>query len=170
MLKRKSNQQANKKSHKVRNTILSIIAVISVISLCSAEPSDKQSESTDKQSVTQEVQEVEEVQPKITYIPIGTLELHSALDSNAMKAEQTFKGQYLRVKGYVYNIDNKGSYFTLSYKDEFNLDWSVIQVNVPKELRSKVADLQKGSIIEVNVKVTSVGEIMGYSAELQNWE
>ena len=69
--------------------------------------------------------------------------------------------------GTVSNIDSDGKYFSLRGNDDFSL--INVQIYVDEEQRDGLMNIEKGSTIGVAVKITDVGEVIGYSAELLWW-
>lgn len=89
------------------------------------------------------------------------------LDSNPMVAKSKYEDKNIWLVGTVSNIDSDGKYFSLRGNDDFSL--INVQIYVDEEQRDGLMNIEKGSTIGVAVKITDVGEVIGYSAELLCW-
>lgn len=119
-----------------------------------------------KQSETETNQGEEKTNEPISYTEVDADTLIKALKENALKASKTYKGQYLSIKGKISNIDSSGAYISIdSLTDDFNL------VNIQcfltsDEQREIVANSATDEVVTVKGKVKDVGEILGYSIEV----
>ena len=104
------------------------------------------------------------IQEPINYTVVSVADMIDALDTNALKAEKTYGGQYLEVTGRLGNIDSDGSYITL-YGGEF--DFTGVQCYIQNdEQLNFVMDMVDDNTYTVRVKITDVGEILGYQADI----
>ena len=108
-------------------------------------------------------QKAEEQTVEYTQVDIDTL--ISDLKSNALKANQNYKGKYLQLTGYVDTIDAQGTYFTVKGTDEW--DFTNVQVFINKDQATQVANFEKGQSVILKVMVKDVGEVLGYSMDLK---
>lgn len=90
-------------------------------------------------------------------------QLLSALDSNALKASDTYLNKVVTVEGKLSNIDSSGKYFSIQGK-EFRLQ--SVSIDIKPEHRAAVAEFKDGQTVKATGKVTSVGEIVGYRIKL----
>ncbi len=120
--------------------------------------------SSDSTSVS-ENQEKKVEEPK-NYEAVSTSTLIKTLESNALKAKETYKGKYVEISGYLGNIDASGKYITvLPSSDAFVLIG--IQAYTTNDDQKKViAELEKGNKIVVKGKISDVGEVLGYSVDI----
>ena len=150
-----------------KHKILSAIAIIIVLGGLAGAfgNSDNSQVANNGQVVTEqgEGQKAEEQVVEYTQADIDTL--ISDLKSNALKANQTYKGKYLQVTGYVSNIDAQGNYFSIKGTDEW--DFTNIQIFINKDQATQVANFEKGQAVTVKVMVKDVGELLGYSMDLK---
>lgn len=86
------------------------------------------------------------------------------LDSNALKAETTYKGKTVNVTGYVDNIDAQGKYFSVRGSDKYT--FTGVQAYITPEQKVQVAEFSMGQEVSFTGTVTDVGEIMGYSIKV----
>ena len=104
------------------------------------------------------------IQEPINYTVVSVADMIDVLDTNALKAEKTYDGQYLEVTGRLGNIDSDGSYITL-YGGDF--DFTGVQCYIQNdEQLNFVMDMIDDNTYTVRVKITDVGEILGYQADI----
>lgn len=103
-------------------------------------------------------------QEPINYTVVSVIDMIDALDTNALKAEKTYDGQYLEITGRLGNIDSDGSYITLYGRD---FDFTGVQCFIKNdEQLNFVMNMIDGDTYTVRVKITDVGEILGYQANI----
>ena len=96
--------------------------------------------------------------------------LFDALESNAANASDTYKGQYLAVSGVLGTIDSDGSYIALESTNDSYMFQSVQCYIKNDEQLQKVKSLSKGDSLTVKGKVKDVGEVLGYSLDIDSIE
>lgn len=84
------------------------------------------------------------------------------LSSNALKASQTYNKKYIEVTGELKSIDSAGKYFSIGKENEM-FSFTNITCRIKKEHLEKVMEFSEGEIITVVGEITSVGEILGYT-------
>lgn len=106
-----------------------------------------------------------ETQP-IEYKKVSIDELDSALEKNAAAAKDTYNGQYVEVTGRLGVIDSDLKYISLySTTDQFDLVGMNCYIK-NSEQKEIVKTLSKDDTIIVKGKITSVGEVLGYSLDI----
>ena len=104
------------------------------------------------------------IQEPINYIAVSVADMMDMLNTNALKAENTYNGQYLEITGRLNVIDSDGSYISL-YGGDF--DFIGVQCYVKNdEQLNFVMDMVTGDTYTVRVKITDVGEVIGYQADI----
>ncbi|MBE7044646.1 MAG: hypothetical protein E7397_03885 [Ruminococcaceae bacterium] len=106
--------------------------------------------------------------PTIEYTAYSVSQLLDDLESNALSAEKKYDGQYVELTGKINVIDSDGDYISLVPS---NSDFSIISVQCyikNEEQLNKVLELSKGDTITLRGKIKSVGEILGYSLDIDN--
>jgi len=96
-------------------------------------------------------------------------DLMSQLNDNALKASNDHKGEYVRITGNLSTIDSSGKYISLLP----NTDFAIIGVTCyikNEETKAKVSELSSDSLITLTGKITEVGEVLGYSLDIDNIE
>lgn len=133
---------------------LAVIAVIGIISNIGNGNKTTTSQQEPKQ------------QEQIEYISYDVSEMMSDLEGNAMSAEKKYNKQYVEITGRLSTIDSSGSYISLLPSDN---DFAIIGVQCymkSEEQRAKVMELSKGDIVTLKGRIKSVGEVFGYSLDI----
>lgn len=105
-----------------------------------------------------------EVKEEVAYTTIDMNTLMNDLESNPANAKNKYEDQYFEVTGYVDVIDSDGKYFSIRDDNEYSIIG--LQVSVDKEDKDFINNLQIGGQITIKVKITDVGEVLGYSGKL----
>ena len=104
----------------------------------------------------------------VTYSEVDASTLLSDLQTNALRAEQTYQDEYVKVKGYLVNIDSDGAYFSI---DEDTSDWDLISIMCDintEDIRNEVSKLNINDYVEVKGQITEIGEIIGYVIDIDD--
>ena len=107
-----------------------------------------------------------EVKEEVAYTTIDMNTLMNDLESNPANAKNKYEDQYFEVTGYVDVIDSDGKYFSIRNDNEYSIIG--LQVSVDKENKDFINNLQIGQQITIKVKITDVGEVLGYTGEFIN--
>ena len=103
----------------------------------------------------------------VEYTACTADELAADLEKNAASASKKYKGQYLEVTGKLENIDSDGAYINLG------TDEQLIFVNIQcflktEEQKEAILNLSTGDTVTVKGKCTDVGEILGYTLDVDS--
>ena len=96
-------------------------------------------------------------------------QLMDDLDSNALKAESTYQDQYVELTGRLNVIDSDGDYISIVPQDD---QFAILGVQCylqTEEQRQQVLDMQIDQVITVRGQITSVGEVMGYLLDVDDF-
>lgn len=96
-------------------------------------------------------------------------DLLDMLDENALKASNTYKDEYVRVTGILSNIDAQGDYFTLGRVDK-KLTFISVMCKIDDEHLDQVMDFIKEQEVTVIGTISNVGEVLGYTLEVESIE
>ena len=107
-----------------------------------------------------------EVKEEVAYTAIDMNTLMNDLESNPASAKSKYEEQYFEVTGYVDVIDADGKYFSIRDDNEYSIIG--LQVSVDKEDKDFINNLQIGQQITIKVKITDVGEVLGYTGKFIN--
>ncbi len=126
-------------------------------------------QSTSDQAAAYQAVETESQEESVSYTPVTVEELTEALEKNAAAASDQFKGQYVELTGRLTNIDSDGDYIALGVMDENDYEhlFTSVQCDIKNdEQRDIVKTLETGNAVAVRGKIKSVGEVMGYSIDI----
>ena len=152
---------------KVLKIILTVVLGLVMIG-CLLPSSSDDAKKTDDKSTTKQEETVDE-DKAVEYTDVTADELCEALDSNAASASDTYKDKYFAVTGKLSTIDSDGSYIGLAAMDEDSFYLVDIQCFIKSDEQfEKVKTLKKGDTITVRGKITDVGEILGYSLDIDS--
>lgn len=150
--------------------VLAVIFVLGIIGNLGSDDDDTKSPSQSDRSVnTTENEKIIEVAVEEVKIPIVITvdDLIEALDKNALKASNTYKNQYVELTGKLVNIDSAGNYFSIGIlKDKFSLHRVLCKID-EKHLDA-VMNFEDGQDVTVIGTITIVGEVLGYTLEVES--
>lgn len=158
-------------------TVILVVILIALIGSClgSGKDDDSKNETTkvqaeqgksEKANDAQPEETTTEAEPEITYTAYTVTQMMDDLKSNAMKAESTYKDQYVEITGRLDVIDSKGKYISLYPEDN---EWAFVGVQCyikSEEQKQKVMEMSTDDIVTLRGKVKSVGEVLGYSLDI----
>jgi len=141
----------------IRHKFLTLIGVI--VGGDGEQPATSSKQSTSNETTQQE-------QPKPDPMVISVAKLVEDLENNALNASNTYTDQYVEVTGTLSNIDSGGDYFSLEpSRDSFT--FTNVQCFINEEHLDTVANFAANQQVTVVGTITSVGEIMGYSIDVE---
>lgn len=101
------------------------------------------------------------------YVSVDAETLLNALENNAMAAQRNYKGQRVKVTGILNNIDSDGKYISLRGNNQFSLQGVRCDLNTSDSAQmQRLEQLQKGQPVTVCGTIDDVGEIIGYSLQV----
>ena len=152
-----------------------VVLIILVGAIIGALAGESDSES-DKSAVTTASSEKKETATKpkeeaapIEYTAVSVNDMMSDLDSNAMGASDKYKGKYLEITGKLSNIDAAGKYIDLMADGDFEIIGVQCYIKNDDQ-KSKIASMSKGDTVTLKGKCTDVGEVLGYSLDIEEIE
>ena len=155
-----SKKSKSEKNFFMRHKVMTIIGAVVVVGIIASAGGDKEpntvQEPIDRTNLELDI-----------YEDVQVDDLLYELDSNPMVAKSKYEDKNIWLVGTVSNIDSDGKYFCFRGNDDFSL--VNVQIYVDEEQRDGLMNIEKGSTIGVAVKITDVGEVIGYSAELLCW-
>lgn len=146
-----------------------VVVAIGLIGSCFGGGSKETNSSSDTISAKvaeTKAEKAETTEAPIEYTVASVNEMVDALNSNAMKASDTYKGKYLEITGKLNVIDSSGKYISLAPVDE---DFAIMGVQCyikTEDQKNKVMDMSIGDTVTLKGKITDVGEILGYSLDI----
>lgn len=103
---------------------------------------------------------------EITYTAVDIAQMNADLKNNALKAEKTYKDQNIEISGKILVIDSSGQYISIADPDD---EFAIIGITCylkNDDQRNIVAELSTNQNVTVKGKVKSVGEVLGYSLDV----
>lgn len=144
-----------------------VIALIVIIGVGGAAGGNSNSDSSSPKSNSSS--STKEVEKTIEYTPASVNDMMAELNDNALSASDKYKGQYLEITGKLSNIDSSGKYINLTPDDQFAIIG--VQCYIKNdEQKSKVASMKTGDTVTLKGKCKDVGEVLGYSLDIDEIE
>lgn len=141
--------------------ILIALVVLIVIGFVATSGDDEpKSDSSGKEDSTT-------VSEKIEYKSCSVTEMMELLDSNAAKASKTYKDKYLEITGVLDVIDSDMSYISLVGDGDFEIIGVQCYIQ-NEEQEEQVLEMSVGDKITLKGKCTDVGEVLGYSFDIDS--
>ncbi len=141
------------------------IVVLAAIGAAAGGNEDKPASTANSVSKNQEV--VETTVEEITYTPVTVGEMMDTLESNAMKASETYKDQYLEITGKLSVIDSNGKYISLVGDGDFEIIGVQCYLKTD-EHKQAVMEMSIGDTVTLKGRCKNVGEVLGYSLDIDS--
>lgn len=142
------------------------IIVIIVLAAIGGSGSSDSSGSTSSTATSKTAVSSSSSEAAIEYTAYTVTELSEDLDSNALKAADKYKGQYVELTGRLSVIDSNGKYVSIVDSTD---EWAITGVQCyikNDEQKQVVMDMSIGDEIVVKGKITDVGEVLGYFLDM----
>ena len=142
------------------------IIVIIVLAAIGGSGSSDSSGSTSSTATSKTAVSSSSSEAAIEYTAYTVTELSEDLDSNALKAADKYKGQYVELAGRLSVIDSNGKYISIVDSTD---EWAITGVQCyikNDEQKQVVMDMSIGDEIVVKGKITDVGEVLGYFLDM----
>lgn len=157
-----------KKQGGVVKWIIIGVVVIAVLGAAFGGGSDDEKASSSGSQSNSETSKKEDVQEEVSYTAVDVGTMMNDLDSNAMKASDAYKDQYLEITGRLNVIDSSGKYISLTPADE---EYAILGIQCyikNDEQKNAVMDMAIGDTVTLRGKCTDVGEVLGYSLDIDS--
>ena len=138
------------------------IFALAVIGTAAGDVDDQPTSNTKETGAT-----VEETTQAIVYTPVTVTEMKELLESNSLKASETYKNQYLEVTGILNVIDSDGKYISLVGDGPYEILGVQCFIKT-EEQKQAVMEMEIGDTVTVRGKCTAVGEIMEYTLDIDS--
>lgn len=158
---------SKKKGGKLKWVVLAVVA-IGVIGAVGGNSDSNTTSSSSTSAKTESTKEVDTPTP-IEYTAVSVNDMMSDLDNNAMGASDKYKGKYLEITGKLSNIDAAGKYIDLMADGDFEIIGVQCYIKNDDQ-KSKIASMSKGDTVTLKGKCTDVGEVLGYSLNIEEIE
>lgn len=152
-----------------------LLAVLVIGAVGSAMGGEDSGETNSPQQTQQEIagtpeggnSETEE--PAVTYTAYSVEQLMDDLRTNALKAESAYQDQYVELTGRLNVIDSDGDYLSIVPEND---PFAVLGVQCylqTEEQLQQVLDMEIDQVITVRGQITSVGEVLGYQLDIDDF-
>ena len=147
-----------------------IIALIVVIIISSSSGSETPTNEGGNQPSAEQSSSTTETQKPAETVSYEKVELQTMLNelkSNALKAEKTYKDKNVELVGKISNFDSDGKYISIEpvNADEWNFDRVQCYIKDDAQL-DFLLEKEVGDSITVKGKIKSIGEVLGYSLNI----
>ena len=146
-----------------------IVGVLAIAIIGGSSGNDDTQNDTDKSSVANNNVSNVETKPTVVYEKVDLKTLMDDLKANALKAEKTYQNKYVEVTGKISNFDSDGKYISIEpvNADAWNLDTAMCNIQ-NDEQRDYLLEKVIGDEVTVKGKITSIGEILGYTIKIDS--
>lgn len=105
---------------------------------------------------------------QIVYESVDLKTMLDELSANALKAEKTYQGKYVEITGKISNFDSDGDYISIKpvNSDEWDFLDSVMCEIKNEDQEDYLLNKSVGDTVTVKGKITSIGEVLGYSIDI----
>ena len=101
------------------------------------------------------------------YTKVDIQQMLDELKQNALKAEKTYNNAYIEITGKIANFDSDGSYITIKPVTAGDWDFEYIMCHIKNsEQLDFLLEKSTGDQVTIKGKITSVGEVLGYSLKI----
>ena len=159
-----------KKGVKIGITVFFAVALLAAIFGGQSGDSGSSSSQSQGQNNSSQSETQNNSQSARDYQTVSIRDMLDALESNALKAEDTYMDKYIQFTGYLDQIDSSGSYVTVKAMDAGEWDFmDSIECGIEtEEQKNAVMEMNSGDKVTVKGKVTMVGDILGYYVEMDS--
>ena len=143
-----------------------LLVVIVIVSIAGGD-GEETPEKSDAPAVGTETEKAPE---QISYVHYNVTELFDSLKDNPLKAEKTFQDQYVELEGYLSVIDSDGNYIGIG-ADPDDYDYLLQTIHCEIETDEQLDQILEMSIedpIVVRGQITEIGELLGYSLDIDS--
>ena len=149
--------------------IIAVVVILVLVGIASGGGSDdKTSSSSSQGSTTAQSSSSASSEETVTYTAYTVDEMMDDLNTNAMNASDKYKNQYIEITGKLQSIDSDGKYISVLPENE---EFAIIGVSCyikSDEQKDVIKTKTMGDTITLRGKCTSVGEVLGYSLDIDS--
>lgn len=145
-------------------TLIVIICIAASSGNSDNKTTDPVTETTATTTQTSEIQET-----TISYEQVNLRTMMDELASNAMKAEKNYQNKHIEITAKIQSFDSNGKYITVKPTNAGEWDFETVMCYTKNETqRDYLIERSVGDIVTIQGKVKSVGEVLGYSIDIEN--
>ena len=102
---------------------------------------------------------------QIQYEQVDLQVMLDELNTNALRAEETYQDKYIEITGEIISFDSDGKYISIVPCGGSVLsEW--VHCSVDKTHKAFLLEKNEGDVVTIRGKVVSIGEIQGYSVKI----
>ena len=148
-----------------------VIIVIVLIAIGSAAGSGGDDTSDKKPETSVTASEEKNEAKEISYEAVDLQTMIDDLKDNALKAEKTYQNKYVEVTGVIENFDSDGKYISIEPENADAFDFTNVMCYIKNDTqRDFLMEKSKGDTVKIKGKIKSIGEILGYSINIDEIE
>ena len=103
---------------------------------------------------------------QVQYKQVDLQDMLNELNANALRAEETYQDMYVEVTGEIKSFDSDGKYISIVPSGTPLLtEWTTCYLTDPSH-KTFLLSKNVGDTVTIKGKITSVGEIQGYSIKI----
>lgn len=105
--------------------------------------------------------------PQIQYEKVDLQDMLDELNANALRAEAKYQGKYIEITGEIRVFDSDGKYISIVPCDApaVSLDTVMCYLTAPTH-KTFLLEKNVGDVVTIKGKVSSIGEVLGYSIKI----
>ena len=149
--------------------IIAVVVILVLVGIASGGGSDdKTSSSSSQGSTTAQSSSSASSEETVTYTAYTVDEMMDDLNTNAMNASDKYKNQYIEITGKLESIDSDGKYISVLPENE---EFAIIGVSCyikSDEQKDVIKTKTMGDTITLRGKCTKVGDVLGYSLDIDS--
>jgi len=147
------------------------VIIVLAVAIIAGGSSASGDESNSDQGTSQETTSAAVEESTTKYTKVDLQQMIDELKENALKAEKTYNGTYVEVTGKISNFDSNGSYITIEAINagEWNIDTIMCYIKNDDQLNYLI-EKSIGDKITIKGKIIRVGEVLGYSLNIDSIE
>lgn len=153
--------------------IIAVVVILVLVGIASGGGSDDKTSSSSSQGSTtaqssSSATSSASSEETVTYTAYTVDEMMDDLNTNAMNASDKYKNQYIEITGKLQSIDSDGKYISVLPENE---EFAIIGVSCyikSDEQKDVIKTKTMGDTITLRGKCTSVGDVLGYSLDIDS--
>jgi hypothetical protein len=141
---------------------LIVVLIIAFIGSGVESDADEPLDSTDAT-----VAETTDATDAVSYEVVDLQQMMNELGANALKAEKTYQDMYVQITCKIANFDSDGKYISVEPvdADEWNFNTAMCYIKNEDQLNF-LLEKAVGDTITIKGRVKSIGEVIGYSFDM----
>ncbi len=146
-------------------TIIFVVVVVAIVG--SSSSTTENTGDTTVADTSTVATTTEDTTATLVYEKVDLQQMMDDLDANALKAEKDYQDKYIQITCKISNFDSDGKYISVEPvdADEWNFNTAICDIKNDAQLNF-LLEKSVGDIVTIEGKVTSIGEVLGYSINI----